>query len=510
MAISFPTSPLVYQVYTYNGITYIWTGKEWTVYVVKNYDNSFNKVQIDGKEQFDAFSYRDINFQGVNLTIFSSDTNTLVFSASSSSSTFTGGTVSGPTNFTAGLNTNTISATTYYNLPPSTFSGGTITGPSNFTAGLTANTISATTYYNLPKDVFVTGGTYSSGTATFTNNTGGTFSVTGFSTSTGTSFTGGTVSGSTNFTGGLTADTISATTYYNLPKDVFVTGGTYTSGNAIFTNNTGGTFTVSGFATGGGGGQIFYLNLSQSKNSNRYLSSTASTSSEQSTGVTINSGVTATISSFQSDQLNVILIPGGVWTFHLHSYKDDSNASFNIFVDVYKKTSGGTSTLLFTTESVPVISTSPTTSMEISDAYFSGCPLVVSDSIVAVVKATNTSDQSYTITLFSEGSQNYSYVISTLQTQQGLTCETISDCSIIQTIQNNVSNKYDKSGGTISGSTIIQSGLTANTITISTTPTLNYTSSQVLTRNTTSGNVEYIPINQVKTNGTNLYLFYNY
>ena len=31
---------------------------------------------------------------------------------------FTGGTVSGETNFTAGLTANTISATTYYNLPP--------------------------------------------------------------------------------------------------------------------------------------------------------------------------------------------------------------------------------------------------------------------------------------------------------------------------------------------------------------------------------------------------------
>jgi hypothetical protein len=67
--------------------------------------------------------------------------------------------------------------------------------------GLTANTISATTYLNLPSsaggsDIRVTGGTYSNGTALFTNNTGGTFNVTGFSTgstSTNTTFTGGTV-----------------------------------------------------------------------------------------------------------------------------------------------------------------------------------------------------------------------------------------------------------------------------------------------------------------------------
>ena len=61
------------------------------------------------------------------------------------------------------------------------FTGGTVTGSTNFTNGLTANTISATTYQNLPTDIRVTGGTFSSETITFTNNTGGTFSVTGFS-----------------------------------------------------------------------------------------------------------------------------------------------------------------------------------------------------------------------------------------------------------------------------------------------------------------------------------------
>jgi hypothetical protein len=63
------------------------------------------------------------------------------------------------------------------------------------------------------------------------------------------SFTGGTVTGATNFTGGLTANTISATTYLGLPIDLTVTGGTYDNGTAIFTNNTGGTFNVTGFVS---------------------------------------------------------------------------------------------------------------------------------------------------------------------------------------------------------------------------------------------------------------------
>ena len=99
----------------------------------------------------------------------------------------------------------------------------TITGNTTIGGGLTATTISATTYQNLPTDIRVTGGTYSSGTATFTNNTGGTFNVTGFYTSGSGSgdflpLSGGTVTGSTTFTNGLTTNTISATTYQNLPK----------------------------------------------------------------------------------------------------------------------------------------------------------------------------------------------------------------------------------------------------------------------------------------------------
>jgi hypothetical protein len=70
--------------------------------------------------------------------------------------------------------------------------------------------------------------------------------------------------------------------------------------------------------------------------------------------------------------------------------------------------------------------------------------------------------------LVTEGSQHYSYAVSTIPTQQGLTCDTLSGCSIIQTIQTDVSNKLDKSGGTISGDLIINSGLTANTISATT------------------------------------------
>jgi hypothetical protein len=106
--------------------------------------------------------------------------------------------------------------------------------------------------------------------------------------------------------------------------------------------------------------------------------------------------------------------------------------------------------------------------MQLTDGYFSGTTLSISDSVVAVVRATNTGNQSHTITLVTEGSAHYSYVVSTIPTQQGLTCDTLSGCSIIQTIQTNITNKFDKSGGTVSGATNFTGGLTANTISATT------------------------------------------
>jgi hypothetical protein len=171
-----------------------------------------------------------------------------------------GGTVSGRTIFTSGLTANTISATTYQNLPidirvtGATYSnntflftnntGGTYSVLFNTVTGLTATTLSAITYLGLPTDIRVTGGTYSAAASTliFTNNTGGTFNVSGITTS--TQFTGGTVSGNTIFTSGLSANTISATTYQNLPLDIRTTGATYSNNTFTHTNNTGGTYSV--------------------------------------------------------------------------------------------------------------------------------------------------------------------------------------------------------------------------------------------------------------------------
>jgi hypothetical protein len=274
---------------------------------------------------------------------------------------------------------------------------------------------------------------------------------------------------------------------YFLPKQPYLAGGILTD-----VNGNGQLQWALPQTTGSGGGIVYYLNLSNSQTPYREFSPTPTSAAEQSSGISINNGATATIAEFLSPLglPNVNVLPGGIWAFHLHSNKTTSNASFQIFAEVWKRSSGGTETLLFTTDSEPVLSTSPTINMQICDAYFSGCPLDVSDRILVKVNATNTSNQAHTITLYTEGGQHYSYATTTFAVL-GLTCATLSGCSTIQTIQTDISNKYDKSGGTITGDVIIQSGLTANTINISTTPTLNNAPTQLLSRNSSTGRIEY-------------------
>lgn len=145
-----------------------------------------------------------------------------------------------------------------------TFSGGTVTGPTNFTNGLTANTISAITYQNLPTDIRTTGATYSNNTFTFTNNTGGTYSTT-FNTVTGLTVNGD-----------LFSNTISATTYEgNIVTSI-------TNGRGIQIDNTIGNVTISNYQdnliTVGKSGSVDFNSINEavdsivgSSETNRYV-----------------------------------------------------------------------------------------------------------------------------------------------------------------------------------------------------------------------------------------------
>jgi hypothetical protein len=132
-----------------------------------------------------------------------------------------------------------------YTVTGGTYSAGTATFTNN-----TGGTFNVNGF--VTGDTYVTGGTYSAGTATFTNNIGGTFNVNGFVTGdtyvTGLTFN----TGNYNLTIGRNDGVSFTDTLSILASDLTVTGGTYDSGTGVgtFTNNTGGTFNVTGFLTG--------------------------------------------------------------------------------------------------------------------------------------------------------------------------------------------------------------------------------------------------------------------
>jgi hypothetical protein len=124
------------------------------------------------------------------------------------------------------VTTGTMSATTFsggtfvgngsgiFNAPYLPISGGTVTGSTQFTNGLTANTISATTYQNLPVsfDRFVTGFTYNDNTFTIFDNSGSTFDAT-INTMTGLTINGNlSVTGTSQLDGGISSLSFTGTT----------------------------------------------------------------------------------------------------------------------------------------------------------------------------------------------------------------------------------------------------------------------------------------------------------
>ena len=423
MAINFPINPTPNQIYSYNGLSWQWNGSYW-----QSFPPSSGATGV----------VRTITAS----TGLSANTNTgdvtLIVTGSTGGGTFTGGTITGATSFTGGLSANTISATTYNNYPGSSSSycvptfyvssisgcspvniltplyvtnGLNVTGSTNFTqsvdftGGLTANTISATTITPINLNTTnITGTTISATTITpinlnATNITGTTISAT---TITPINLN------ATNITGG----TISASTYNNAP---FVTGGTYTSGTITFNDAKGGTFSVTGLPVGGQGGQLYYFNTSVTQSPYKEFGPTGTTASEQSTTISVASGVTSTVQSYLTPigYPNSLIFPGGVWSFYLHTYKQDSSSSFNIYCDIYKRTSGEVETYLFSTDPSQVTATGLTSTMVLTDDYYSGTTLNVSDRILVLVKATNTGTSTKQITFITEGTTRYSYGITT-------------------------------------------------------------------------------------------------
>jgi len=168
MAINFPSSPNPGDIYTYNG--YIWeyvSGGYWKSVTETDYIYSAT-TSGTGTSVIADISGGNLylkSFSGDNISISESN-GVLTFSAGSTSTSgdylpLSGGTVTGGTTFQSGLTANTISATTYQNLPVSAVTNGT-----GISASTSNGTVTITnTAPNQPVTIsggtgITTGGTY--------------------------------------------------------------------------------------------------------------------------------------------------------------------------------------------------------------------------------------------------------------------------------------------------------------------------------------------------------------
>jgi len=114
--------------------------------------------------------------------------------------------------------------------------------------------------------------------------------------------------------------------------DVYVTGGTIINETILFTNNTGGTFTVTGL-TSNSSAKILFLDSSGGTYSvspiNGDLLMTANTGT-QTTIVSTDNGNTRLVATFLSDNtiFNSGIIPDGFWWLHLYASRNSGTVNF--------------------------------------------------------------------------------------------------------------------------------------------------------------------------------------
>lgn len=111
--------------------------------------------------------------------------------------------------------------------------------------------------------------------------------------------------------------TVSATTYLNLPPDVFVTGGTYSNGIAEFINNAGGTFSISGFS-----------------DSNNFFT-TGTTLIDKTVYFDRNDILSAYTLDLSTFVTNTIYLTGGTYSNNLLTLFNNSGGTVNILINSF-------------------------------------------------------------------------------------------------------------------------------------------------------------------------------
>ena len=165
------------------------------------------------------------------------------------------------------------------------------------------------------------------------------------------------------------------------------------------------------------GGQVWYLNYSVGSTSSvstykqfSIIPTTTGQTSQTISNVLV--GATATFTPYISNTNSpgITIIQPGIWTFYLH-FQASNNSNWTSSVEVYKY--NVSETLLFTT--APVDHSSGTVAaMIITDTFYTGTTLLSTDRLIVKVYSKNNDVQTNSITLLTEGSDQYSFAITPL------------------------------------------------------------------------------------------------
>jgi hypothetical protein len=277
-------------------------------------------------------------------------------------------------------------------------------------------------------------GTAGSSSTSGTSGSSGTSAIDGTS---GTSGSGGTSASSgssstlgnsvTNGTSGIDGTNgSSATSGSSSTAGSSGTSGSSASSGTSATSGSSGTTGTSG-VSGISGGQIYWMNQSINTSSAfgsptyKQLSPIPSGAVQQTVTTTVPATTTQTLVTFATDTgvPGVTSLPAGNWSFTAHFLTNISNSNWDIYYELWKYTIGGVSTLLGTTNTVPVTLDTVIIQQVYADSFIAAQSLNSTDRLYVNVVAVNTSNQPHDIIFYTEGSSYYSYVQTTFNAPSG-------------------------------------------------------------------------------------------
>ncbi len=105
---------------------------------------------------------------------------------------------------------------------------------------------------------------------------------------------------------------------------------------------------------------------------------------------------------------NVLAILAGIWEFHIHAKVDNLSGTTNLKLSIYKRTTGGSETLIFSTEQE--ISSTSVVEYKWSYTQLTDTTMNLTDRLVVKVICNATSVPSRTVTTYYEGSTRGAHI----------------------------------------------------------------------------------------------------